>query len=38
MGHAWATIDKRKGFVKDKVSLSMPEHRDVEQVVTTKIH
>jgi hypothetical protein len=22
-------LDKRKGFVKDKVSLSMPEHRSV---------
>ncbi len=31
-------LDKRKGFVKYKESLSMPEHRDADQVVTTKTH
>jgi hypothetical protein len=37
-GARWVALDKRKGSVKNKVSLSMPEHRDADQVVTTKTH
>ena len=31
-------LDKRKGSVKQKVTLSMPGHRDAGQVATKKTH
>jgi hypothetical protein len=31
-------LDKRKGSVKQKVSLSMPGHRSVGQVATKRTH
>jgi hypothetical protein len=38
MAKGRVAIDKRKGYVKQKVSLSMPEHRDADQVMTKKTH